>query len=410
MTKNSLLRKERYRRGWSQKQLADFADVSLSTVERAERGESIRIDNIQRLCECLQKTSEQLGLLRAGDYEVNRRQANKTIAGLVSGLLVSPSAELIDPPLWERLSKTLVKPSSIDHQALQGLEHITKSYWQLRSSLGYSSLLKGFLGHLETVEQLLRSTQPSPVHKHLCTVASEISQRIGAIYFDMRNYTLAKSYYKVSIEAAKEANNQTLWAVGLGRMSSLPIYNSNPHEAIPLLQAAQKVAVLHCTPQINAWLASVEAEAQANLHDEQLCIQLLGSAEHTLDSANQGADAYEIKFDYPRLVGYKGTCYLHLQKTNAALEVLNESIKLIDASSVRQRSIITVDTAAAYVQMGEIEAACSSVIQASQLNRSTKSSLVMQRLQQVRAAMQPWVMMGAVKDLDAQLTLHTTIL
>ena len=62
--RNNLLRAERLRRGWTQKQLADFADISESTVERAERGESIRLDCVQRLCECLSKTSEELGLLK----------------------------------------------------------------------------------------------------------------------------------------------------------------------------------------------------------------------------------------------------------------------------------------------------------------------------------------------------------
>jgi len=61
---NTQLRTERLRRGWTQRQLADFAAISLSTVERAEKGESIRADCIQRLCECLSKTSEELGLLK----------------------------------------------------------------------------------------------------------------------------------------------------------------------------------------------------------------------------------------------------------------------------------------------------------------------------------------------------------
>ena len=62
--RNTLLRTERLRHGWTQQQLADFASISLSTVERAEKGGSIRVDCIQRLCECLSKTSEELGLLK----------------------------------------------------------------------------------------------------------------------------------------------------------------------------------------------------------------------------------------------------------------------------------------------------------------------------------------------------------
>ncbi len=68
--RNALLRTERLRHGWTQQQLADFAGISLSTVERAEKGESIRVDCIQRLCECLSKTSEALGLLKIDEKTV----------------------------------------------------------------------------------------------------------------------------------------------------------------------------------------------------------------------------------------------------------------------------------------------------------------------------------------------------
>ena len=76
--RNILLRAERLRHGWTQQQLADFAGISLSTVERAEKGESIRVDCIQRLCECLSKRSEELGLLKieekAGENNHHMRQ------------------------------------------------------------------------------------------------------------------------------------------------------------------------------------------------------------------------------------------------------------------------------------------------------------------------------------------------
>src|SRR5437763_16844946 len=96
--KNALLRATRRQMGWNQQQLADFAEVSLSTVERAERGEPIRVDTIQRLCTCLQKTPEQLGLINIEDQEVKRRQANEIIANLVSGLLIPSLTGPLDPP------------------------------------------------------------------------------------------------------------------------------------------------------------------------------------------------------------------------------------------------------------------------------------------------------------------------
>src|SRR5260370_28408772 len=81
--RNNLLRIERLRRGWTQQQLADFAQISLSTVERAERGESIRVDCIRRFCECLSKTPQELDLLKidekALDSTIIMKQRSKLI-------------------------------------------------------------------------------------------------------------------------------------------------------------------------------------------------------------------------------------------------------------------------------------------------------------------------------------------
>jgi transcriptional regulator with XRE-family HTH domain len=75
--RNILLRTERLRHGWTQQQLADFAGISLSTVERAEKGESIRVDCIQRICECLSKTSEELGLLKIDERALESNNSVK---------------------------------------------------------------------------------------------------------------------------------------------------------------------------------------------------------------------------------------------------------------------------------------------------------------------------------------------
>jgi len=77
---NILLRTERLRRGWTQQQLADFATISLSTVERAEKGGAIRVDCIKRLCECLLKTPEELGLLKIDQRILESNKNMKQLA------------------------------------------------------------------------------------------------------------------------------------------------------------------------------------------------------------------------------------------------------------------------------------------------------------------------------------------
>ena len=120
--------------GWNQQQLADFAEkLSLSTIERAERGEPIRVDNIERLCICLQKTPEQLGLLETEDQGVNRRQAIKTIdtagSSLVVGLSSSPTAsQETDREIGRLIARKLAR---LQDWVVDSLKDGTHLRWQL---------------------------------------------------------------------------------------------------------------------------------------------------------------------------------------------------------------------------------------------------------------------------------------
>lgn len=85
--KGALLRAERRRRAWTQQLLADCAGISVPTVQRAERGEALRMDTVQLLCAALGKTPQELGLVGVDEDEVRLGQ------GLhhpyVRGMLVS---------------------------------------------------------------------------------------------------------------------------------------------------------------------------------------------------------------------------------------------------------------------------------------------------------------------------------
>ena len=219
--KNTLLRKARLQKGWSQQQLADFAAIGVSTVERAERGKPIRIDNIQRLCACLEKTPEQLGLVKLdyqqessdqrtsprtsyrdgetigeakadtllppvkltpeqiasllqllalGDitmahFDPQRRAALLQLLSTAGTLSVVPQA-LTDPEPWERLSSSLATPSNLDAATLQHFETLTATCWDLSNT-----------GQLQLAEQVLASFLPrflqlAPYHTQAASLAS----------------------------------------------------------------------------------------------------------------------------------------------------------------------------------------------------------------------------------------------
>ncbi|HLG62846.1 MAG TPA: helix-turn-helix transcriptional regulator [Ktedonosporobacter sp.] len=222
--KNILLRRARLQKGWSQQQLADFAEIGITTVARAESGKSLRIDNIQRLCACLEKTPEQLGLVKLdqqqegsdqrggtrtfyrdgetigeakedtllppvkltpeqiapllqllalGDitmahFDPQRRAALLHLLSTASMLSVVPQTLADpDPEPWERLTTALATPSNLNAATLQHFETLTATCWELSNA-----------GQLQMAEQVLASFLPrflqlAPSHTQAASLASQ---------------------------------------------------------------------------------------------------------------------------------------------------------------------------------------------------------------------------------------------
>lgn len=429
---NELLRYEREKRGWSQSKVAELIGADTSMVSRWECGKR-KPDHFyqEKLCNLFSKDAVELGFIASsvskmivetsyagreaaplqenGSDDMNRRQTLQLL-GIAGITLMKGSPNLLSSPLWERLSKALAKSSNLDETAVNGLASITKDYWQLRTKIGYRDLLNGFMGHLETVTQLLRYSHHSSIHQRLCSLASEISQRIGSIYFDMNDHLHAHIYYTVSIEAAQEANNHLLWAIGLGKMSSLPTYQGKAQEALSYLQQAQRVASNRDMPTIHTWLAAVEAEAHAHLGNSSACLQVLDRAEGLVDFIAPEEETYGIHFDRSRLAGYKGVCFLRLQEPNLALVALKEATAFNASLSLRQESIIVADSALAYAHLREVEEACKLASQALAMGFQTKSEIVTQRIRTLRDEVKQWEALQPVKDLNTQMATYALLL
>jgi tetratricopeptide (TPR) repeat protein/transcriptional regulator with XRE-family HTH domain len=332
----------------------------------------------------------------------SRRNFMRGVLGVTGTALVMNPQEFFSPQPWERLAMALAKPSTIDDTALGELETINKSYWRLRTTTASPDLLNGVLGHLETVTELLQGSLSSPIRSHICTIAGETSQIAGQIYFDMHDYNTALVYYNVSLDAAQEANNKFLQAVGLGRMSFLHTYSGQAEAALPLLEEAQHLAAQTATITTRSWLAAVEAEAYANVGELNASLKALERAEHVIHQAygTPEEDPYRIGFNPSRLAGYKGVCYVRLKQPQEARAVLNDALTLIHPLPMRRRSTILTDLAATYIQQGEIEEACKLLNQALAITAQTKSVTVLYRICKLRQDLEPWRETSDVKGVD----------
>ena len=283
--RNTLLRRARLQKGWSQQQLADFAEISLSTVERAERGEPIRIDNVQRLCACLEKTPEQLGLVKLdykpegsdqrdsaktfsrdrevtveakedtllpaarftpeqvvsllqllalGDitmahFDSQRRAALLHLLSTASMLTVVPQT-LADPEPWERLSTSLDTPANLDAATLKHFETLTATCWDFSNS-----------GQLQMAEQVLASFLPrflqlGPSHTQAASLASH-GLRLQSILVAHRLQLADKvTLCQQAVVYAKQANDYPILVAALIELAVAFRYMQQDENALRVCQ------------------------------------------------------------------------------------------------------------------------------------------------------------------------------
>ncbi|HEY6286969.1 MAG TPA: BTAD domain-containing putative transcriptional regulator [Ktedonobacteraceae bacterium] len=167
----------------------------------------------------------------------------KTHRQMLHDLLMLASTVLVLSPYarWSSNKGEASSPSLVN-TTIDDLQGITERYWRLCANTSLD-LMGNVIEHFRTLIHLLQQRQAGDAGQRLCSLAGESAQILGKTLFDLQEYTLAWSYYTFSLKAAQAASNQELWAVGLGRMSLLLIYWHQPHEALPLLQEAQQLAV-----------------------------------------------------------------------------------------------------------------------------------------------------------------------
>jgi transcriptional regulator with XRE-family HTH domain len=271
---NMLLRTARQQQGWSQQQLADFAGVSLSTIERAERGEPIRVDNLERICSCLEKTPEQLGLIK-GYEEVKRRDANKAIAGLVSGLFISSTGITNVPPLAELWADDLLAIYARGIAACQDLYYNGNPH-QVEAILP-----------LYTHQTALLAQQTGTLQRSAARLASQAYQMACELATDREDFGAARQAGQQALtyaQIAKDANLQVNALISLANLgwhlsSAQPCYiRRHSRDALQAYQQAVSLLDKNVTPLLKGRTYAGIAEVYAMRGEFQEAMRAMGLA------------------------------------------------------------------------------------------------------------------------------------
>ncbi|SFF96780.1 DNA-binding transcriptional regulator, XRE family [Planifilum fulgidum] len=251
--KNHLLREARLRKGWSQQQLADFAGISVSTVERAERGEPLRIDSIQRLCECLDKTPEELGLLKNED-----RKKEKEMEALLHDIT----------PLTNNWNTADLWHDDVLSRGIAACQDLF------------------FNGHPHQVEAILPlychhttllARQPSPFQQKAARLASQAHLLACELLADRENFGAAEQAGKQAFIYGKIADDTNLQVASLIGLANIGFHRKLTNVALRAYQRA--ISLLdNATPLLKGRTYAGIAEVYAMRGQFQESMRAMGLA------------------------------------------------------------------------------------------------------------------------------------
>ena len=354
--------------------------------------------------------------LREAEDTVNRRDFTRKALSIATTAFLTD--DVLNAELLERFNRALKKPTTVDERFLTYLEMRTGNYWGDRQSavLASSDLLSYVMEHFEKILTLLEASLLPAVRIRLCAIASRTALLVGELLLDLSYYARARGFQRSAINSAQEANNKALEAISWGRLSLGWIYGNDAQNSLTCVQKAHSIAPYNST-LTNAWLAAIEAEAQADLHNQDACLKALDEAEHIEGQRNLPEDSYLIAFDRSLLEGYQGACFRKLYHPDdvrsaiyleRAQSILMDALARLDISSMLRQPTFLADLASTYAKKGEVEEACRRATEALTIAAPVKLQKVVKRLSTLQKDLQPWSETQHVKDLDERLSTFLT--
>jgi hypothetical protein len=297
-----------------------------------------------------------------------------------------------------------LEASSVGQAALEALEEAVGEFARSYPSTAPTVLARPVLEHFRDVTRLLDSPLPVARRQRLAVVAGHLAGLAGSLAFDLRDEGKALAYFKVAVQAADDADSPDLAAWALATRSLIPTYTGDPGAALRLLVEAQDRARGHVSLSRVAWLAALEARAQAGLGDAAASLAALDRATRAIERAEPAGGRFANDFfDRPRLAGFRGTSHLLLGQPRAAQAALGDVLALRDPADVKGRSLARLDLAQAYVQDRAIDEACAAVADSLAIRQENRVGPILRRAREVRASLEPWRDEQPVKELDEQL-------
>lgn len=258
----------------------------------------------------------------------------------------------------------------------------------------------------------LRGTYTESVGRDLVRGVTQATWLAGQINVDSGRHALSQRYYAQALNLAQQAGDRLFAANILSEMSRVTaeigsaIRESTQHgqHAVALARSAVQVADGSATPAFGAWLHAMEARGLAMLGDRQGVDAAVANAQLSFERAGGDEPEWFGFYGEADLFADVGQCLRDAGRPRQGLALLERAADALPADRVTARAKTQIHIAAAQVELGELEAADSTIGRALAATRSISSNRIVDRVRALRHRTRGHSRHRSTRHLDDRLT------
>ncbi|MFF1644128.1 transcriptional regulator [Streptomyces sp. NPDC058240] len=283
---------------------------------------------------------------------------------------------------------------------LESGEDLHRSLWQVFTlSDSKQAVLPAVRRQLDVLTKGLAEARTAADRARLCTMAADLYQLAGELFFDANRYTDAAQCYTLAANAAHAGGDHDLWACAMTRHAYVELYARRAPAAQPLLAVASRIARRGDSAlSTRHWVSAVQAQVHAAMGDIDGCARALDEAEkvHSLDGHSHNGGW--LRFDGSRLPEERGACCLQLGRPDLAEDALTAA--LAQPLSLRRRAAVLSDLAVLGAHRGDVDQVVQYAEAVLGLADRSNSGFIGKKLDGLRGRLAPLMADGRVSDLD----------
>ena len=339
--------------------------------------------------------------------EMHRRDLLQLFGGVAYGLpAVASILAGLDAEERRRIEKVLISPSRVDARAINDIETGLRLSLAQNDRFGPLAVLQMVQGQIRIAEALLREC-PTPHEQRLWGLHGALSQLAGWMYFDLWDFGRASRHLEDARRSAHRARYDAMASLALCNLAYLEVWSprGDPRMGIDHAVAAQTWARRSDDGRLEAYATQMAAYTFAANDQLDDCLTALDAADEMIAAVPDSDDTPSVAyFAGPGLAAsIRSDCLHQLGNGAPALRAAQGALAAIDPDHARNHALAHLDTAHAYTDLGEIEAAATSITESARVAVTCRSDRLTLRIRRARAGLDRWSTTAPVRALDDQL-------